>query len=1396
MKRMKVLKFLGSIGIAIVLFVSSIWTLPVAADDSQDESAPSEIMNNDGEAAGSKISSSLLLHIKKKIQAQSNGGDLSSSQADLSDMKVDGTDVEATNYEKVFLYFDQFPTDSQLNDLESLGVRAYPDTWIPPVGNHPAGFVMADMPLHKLSPLAEKDYLVKMDTAEKEFKPNNNLARAAIGVESVWPSENNPDGVNGAGVTVAVLDSGIDTSSPDFPALNSSNSKDYSNYDGTPGSLDDTLNNTITGHGTHVAGSVLGRGVKSSTYKGVAPGADLVFLKIGKDNMGYATTQAIVGAITAAVDVYQADIITMSYGGWSAFHDGSDAESQAVDYAVSKGTAVFISAGNEAGEGWHYSGTVNANSTSAKIPIIVAENNYSYLYTGLVWYDGQGTNNQLRLQYYNSANVLLSPESGEQSESPRGTECIEYEMSDLVSPGTYSLKVQNLSSSSQFFHIYYYGGSSGVTFSKPVTNYTLGSPAEADGAIAVGAYTTRTAWTDYGGEDWKYEYEKVNSIGTFSSQGPRVDNAAPQKPEIVAPGVGIISVRDNDVYPLPPFYDYIAYEDAAFIIDNNGVNLNGSGPADYFVMSGTSMACPIAAGVGALILSEHPEYTPAMVKSALELTATDKGGKGFDNVYGWGLINAYKAVNLSDIQITTTSLSDGDAKSNYPEQTILTAEGVAPCKWSVKTGKLPKGLTLKASKTDSTKGVISGKPSVSGSFPFTIQVTDSTGAGSEQEYTININPAITLTPPKPNPGEVGIEFPAWTPIVTGGSSSYFWRITKGELPGLVLDNATGVISGIPTAAGSFNVTLTVKDSVEGSASKSITFKIYKELTITTTSLPDAEIGVPYKTKLKATGGTGKYTWTVVSGLPNGLSLDDKGSLSGTPANDITSAEFIINESEGGSGGGGGGGGSGFVVQVEDTLKVKVDQSISLNIYQPPVISGLPVGVVNEAYTHVLCATGGKSPYKFSLTSKNLPSWLKYNSKTCTLSGTPTVAGDYTIKNVKVTDSLKGTVPQDLILKIESESEPLTVIRVIPGDGDIDVNIDDPVQVEFSEAINYVTLNETSYFLKNGASTVLATVSYDADSKTATLIPETDLESSTTYTATITTDVQSSDGKSLASEKTWSFTTTNADTTPPEVESISPADEAGDIALNTTIYAVFSEELDESAINSSSFTLKKGNSLLNGTITYDSTNKAVTFKPSNNLTANTTFTVTVKATIVDAAGNPLASDYVWSFTTGGSGNITSVNVIAPSTVTKGNEFTVEIRVSNVSDLVSSQLRINYDNSVIELVDSQQYAGGIEDGMVGAVVFTPSWYLDDSEDSKGPDKGSIRWASESNLVKANGQGYLAKLHFKALKAGYTTLDFTDAPRSGHDPRGFINKLFDNYGYDISFERMDGEVTVNAS
>jgi len=208
----------------------------------------------------------------------------------------------------------------------------------------------------------------------------------------------------------------------------------------------------------------------------------------------------------------------------------------------------------------------------------------------------------------------------------------------LLSGSTYYLKAENKSASSQLFHIYVIPFIGSATFQNPDPNYTITSPADADSAIAVGGYTTRVSWTDYNGNSYVPYGWTVDTVASFSSRGPRVDTGAPQKPNILAPGRVIISCRDTDVYTWPN----AAYD--AAIIDNDGLNLDGSGPADYYVMQGTSMASPMAAGAAALLLEAQPglKGNPTAVRDRLQQTASKASSP--DNTWGYGLIDIHQAV--------------------------------------------------------------------------------------------------------------------------------------------------------------------------------------------------------------------------------------------------------------------------------------------------------------------------------------------------------------------------------------------------------------------------------------------------------------------------------------------------------------------------------------------------------------------------------------------------------------------------------------------------------------------------------------------------------------------------------------------------------------------------------
>ena len=101
------------------------------------------------------------------------------------------------------------------------------------------------------------------------------------------------------------------------------------------------------------------------------------------------------------------------------------------------------------------------------------------------------------------------------------------------------------------------------------------------------------------------------------------------------------------------------------------------------------------------------------------------------------------------------------------------------------------------------------------------------------------------------------------------------------------------------------------------------------------------------------------------------------------------------------------------------------------------------------------------------------------------------------------------------------------------------------------------------------------------------------------------------------------------TTVPTVTSTKPASAATDVSLSTTIQATFSDFMDATTINTSTFFVSGS---VTGTVTYDNGTKTAQFKPLNDLVKNTTYTVTLTTGIRNSLGNALASNYTWSFTT--------------------------------------------------------------------------------------------------------------------------------------------------------------------
>jgi hypothetical protein len=207
----------------------------------------------------------------------------------------------------------------------------------------------------------------------------------------------------------------------------------------------------------------------------------------------------------------------------------------------------------------------------------------------------------------------------------------------------------------------------------------------------------------------------------------------------------------------------------------------------------------------------------------------------------------------------------------------------------------------------------------------------------------------------------------------------------------------------------------------------------------------------------------------------------------------------------------------------------------------------------------------------------------------------------------------------------------TVTSVSPLSGATGVSLGTQVTANFSEAMSASTITSSTFELRNSGGVVAGTVSYDSATMKATLTPSSALVNSTTYTATVTTGVKDVAGNAMVANYTWSFTTV-ADTTRPTVTSVSPLSGATGVSLATQVTATFSEAMNASTITSSTFELRNSGSLVAATVTYDSSTRQATLTPSVPLGYLTTYTATVTTGVKDVAGNAMASNYTWSFTT--------------------------------------------------------------------------------------------------------------------------------------------------------------------
>ncbi|MDP3132894.1 MAG: Ig-like domain-containing protein [Burkholderiaceae bacterium] len=209
----------------------------------------------------------------------------------------------------------------------------------------------------------------------------------------------------------------------------------------------------------------------------------------------------------------------------------------------------------------------------------------------------------------------------------------------------------------------------------------------------------------------------------------------------------------------------------------------------------------------------------------------------------------------------------------------------------------------------------------------------------------------------------------------------------------------------------------------------------------------------------------------------------------------------------------------------------------------------------------------------------------------------------------------------------SDTTAPTVTHTGQANGASGVALNTKVEATFSEAMNPLTINNRSFTLQGGGVVVPGTTGYSGVSMV--FVPTRELAPGTTYTATIGTGAVDLAGNALAAEHRWSWTTAAAaDTTAPLVTTVAPADLASNVHVASTIKATFSEAMDPLSISSASFRVAG----VPGAVSFHVPSRVATFTPHSALSAGTAYTATVTRGAVDLAGNALATDKTWTFTT--------------------------------------------------------------------------------------------------------------------------------------------------------------------
>ncbi|MCM3567208.1 S8 family serine peptidase [Neobacillus mesonae] len=383
----------------------------------------------------------------------------------------------------------------------------------------------------------------------------------------------NDNRITGKGITVGVIDTGIDYNHPDL-RRNYSGGHDLVDNDNDP--METLTPGQATLHGTHVAGVIAANG----KIQGVAPEAKIIaYRALGPGGGG--TTEQVLAAIDQAIKD-KVDVMNLSLG--NSINGPDLPISLALDRAVDKGIVAVAAAGNSGPNVW----TVGSPGTSSKAISVGASTPTMEIPYLLI----EGMRGKYRIQPMEGSAKWELDRTYEIVDGGLGRKQDLQNVQGkivLIKRGkfTFSEKAKNAEEA----------GAKAVLIYNNIKGSFLGN-LESEISIPVGSLTKKD------GEALKkqqlsarlYVRKEKDQLADFSSRGP-VTGSWDIKPDILAPGVAI----------------------------------NSTVPGGYMSLQGTSMAAPHVAGACALIKQAHPDWSPQQIKSALMNTALPLGETAAEN---------------------------------------------------------------------------------------------------------------------------------------------------------------------------------------------------------------------------------------------------------------------------------------------------------------------------------------------------------------------------------------------------------------------------------------------------------------------------------------------------------------------------------------------------------------------------------------------------------------------------------------------------------------------------------------------------------------------------------------------------------------------------------------------